>query len=385
MLRVTTKDGLSQDPLVRIIRDSCYGENASAIAELFRHTLRSYHNDDDGYLSDDSLQSITSNLLSVIPSAYKVNMVGLFNVYKIRVKNRTYRCTWREMLAKGAYNQVYYADLAAVDSPDLPITPAVVKVTVETEDFRVYLLENVLHAILCQLPVISSMVVPIRFPFKIVNRGIPAYSLAVVLDNPGLGHVGNFIENDLRNDDQMFSILTQLAYMLHKAQNMCRMMHRDLKSDNIMLTEHKDVMETVDIPLIGLKFEYPTFRRKLLFIDFGMTRIEYSGEYLACDCLHTETAFNPCHDLQYYCCTLIEDYSDELRRNAPYFYAWLHELTTPLFKIIRDTYKNYNDAKSSVRHKRLTTVVARETLSPYVPMNMLRLIRDRMNKSEKKA
>lgn len=380
MLRVATKKTGASDALVRTLKTSCYGEHAAEIASMFRTTLRSYHENEQGYAGEQELQELLDDLLNVIPTAHKVNMVGPFNVYKLKVKQHTFRCTWREMLAKGAYNQVYYADLTSVDVPGMPITPAVVKVTVETEDFRVYLLENVLHAILSQLPIIRDMVVPIRFPFKIVNRGIPAYSLAVVLDNPGLGHVGRFIENDLRTDDHMFSIVTQLCYMLHQSQTQYRFVHRDLKSDNILISEHDESMAIVDIPAVGLRFEYPTFKRKLLFIDFGMSRLELDGEYLACDCLHDETSFNPCHDLQYYFCTLVEDYEDELRHRAPYFFSWLLEITAPLFTIIRDTYKNYNDAKSSVRQKRLITVVSREHMNAFVPLNMLQLIYKQMKK-----
>jgi hypothetical protein len=353
----------SSDKFVKTLQQTCYGPIAPAVVDLFRRILQTYHQN-DGDLSDDELSELADAIFAVIPTAHKTNMVGVHSVYKMAINDHVYRCTWRELLAKGSYNHVYYADLTILPPVHGPPKPqaAVVKVTVEVDDFRVYILENVIHAVLSVLPGMHDLVVPIRFPFKIPVRGVPPYTLGVVLDNPGYDNMGRFIEEKLEHDDEMFSLMTTTVLMLQQAQQICRFEHRDLKADNLMLRT---------APADGAGASYPMFGRGLLFIDFGMTRFELDGEYIACDCMHTDTTFNPSHDLQSLMCTLVEDYAREFQKNAPQFYQYLKRMTTPIFNALRKLHANYDNLKSSSRHKKLCVFVAKERNNDFTPHKVL--------------
>ena len=357
----------SNDKFLKVLLQTCYAPMAADIVSLFRRIVQSYHQN-DGDMSEEEMAALADDIFRFIPTAHKTNMVGVHPVYKLQVQNNMYRCTWRELLAKGSYNHVYYADLTIIPTAGLPAPPtpqpAVVKTTVEVDDFRVYILENVIHAVLSVLPGMQHMIVPIRFPFKVPMRGVPPFSLAVVLDNPGEDNMGEFICTRDPNDDMMFSLLTTVTLMISQAQQAHRFEHRDLKADNLMMGRGGDQ---------GLvnKTAYPTFGRSLFFIDFGMTRFELDGEYIGCDCLHTDVTFNPCHDLQSLMCTLIEDYSKELKSSAPLFLQYLQRMTTPIFDHLRKQHANYDISKSSTRHKRLCMYVAKERLPAFAPKKVL--------------
>jgi hypothetical protein len=365
--------GSKNDALVRAIRNSCYGENAVEIARLFRHMLQSYHTKDTD-AGDAMARELSEKVFGSIPTAFKSNMIGTHSVYRVRVRGVDYRCTWRELLAKGSYNHVYYADLTDVTNGNVT-TPAVVRVTMETDDLRVYLMENVLHAILCSLPQTAPFVVPIRFPFKIRKSGYPEFTLATCADDLGRGHLGDFLEEKLRNDEQMFALLTQLAACLYTGQRALRFEHRDLKADNIMIAaDDPGGVATVEVPELGLSYRYPTLGLRTMLIDFGMTRLELGGEYVACDCMHSRVSFNPCHDLQNFACTLLEDYEDELKKHAPRFHAWLASTCDPLFQKLYKACPDYREASSSKRHRMLMNVCNREKHHAFTPANMLKVL-----------
>jgi hypothetical protein len=350
----------SSDKFVKTLLQTCYAPIAPAVVDLFRRILQTYHQN-DGDLSEDEMMDLADAIFAVIPTAHKTNMVGVHSVYKMNINDHVYRCTWRELLAKGSYNHVYYADLTTLPPAHGPPRPqaAVVKVTVEVDDFRVYISENVINALLGAMPGMQELVVPIRFPFKIPVRGVPPYTLGVVLDNPGYDNMGRFIEEKLENDDEMFSLLTTTAHMLQQAQQVCRFEHRDLKADNLMLRTGPQ------------SDSYPTFDRGLLFIDFGMTRFELDGEYIGCDCMHTDTTFNPTHDLQSLMCTLVEDYASDFQKRAPVFYQYLKRMTAPIFGTLRKLHANYDNLKPSSRHKKLCIFVAKERNMDFTPQKVL--------------
>ena len=360
----------STDKFVKILQQTCYAPSASAIVEMFRRILQTYHQN-DGELSEEELSEIADAVFNITPTAHKTNMVGVHSVYKIALQNNTYRCTWRELLAKGSYNHVYYADLTILPPHSGPPKPqaAVVKVTVEVDDFRVYVLENVIHAVLSALPGMQEFVVPIRYAFKIPVRGVPPYTLGVVLDNPGYDNLGYFIENKLRSDDEMFSMFTTVAHMLQHAQKVCRFEHRDLKADNLMLRHVPHDRQAIGDA--GNHATYPTFGRGLLFIDFGMTRLELDNEYIGCDCMHTDVHFNPTHDLQSLACTLVEDYAEDFKTRAPVFYQYLQRITAPIFASLARMYANYDNMKPNTRHKKLCLFVAKERNPEFAPHKIL--------------
>jgi serine/threonine protein kinase len=372
MLRASNH-GSDSDMLVKIISSTCFGEKSCDIALLFRRMIQTYHERDSG-LAGIQACSLSARMLSAIPTARKINMVGTYSVYGLRVGSVDYRCTWRELLAKGSYNYVYTSDLVANNGTP---RPAVVKITVQNDkDLRVYLLENVLHAILYSLPQTRDHVVPILGAFKVRQSGYPMYKLGTIMSDPGRGHLGEWIEEHLKNDEQAFAVLTQIAWILHQAQTSLCFEHRDLKCDNIMVSSTPQLTSSVRVPELGLTYSFPTFGIKCLLIDFGMSRLELNGEYIACDCIHTRVTFNKCHDLQNFCCTLLEDYEPELKQSAPRFYKWMRALCAPLYKKILQTWPDYPSASSSKKHERLSHTVHKEKHHVFIPGRMLKLLKE---------
>ena len=370
MLRVSNHGG-SGDALVKVIADSCYGESAQEVAQLFREMLQTYHMADEK-LGNARAIALSEMVFAAMPTALKTNMVGTDTVYRITVKDKNYRLTWRELLAKGSYNHVYYCDLTTDGGTT---TPAVIKVTTESDnDLRVYLLENVLHALLYQLPRTRDLVVPIRFPFKIRRSGFPEWTLGTVMDDPGRGNFGDFVEDHLKNDEQLFSLLTQLAWIIYRGQKAVALEHRDLKADNVMITSNDCATDQVHVPELNVRYHYPTLGIKAKLIDFGMARLELKGEYLACSVLHTRTQLNKCHDLQNFCCTLLEDYQDEMKQNGPRFYKWLRATCDPLFKKLYAEWPDYKEVSNSRKHERLSFICNREKHHAFAPHNMLKTL-----------
>lgn len=368
MLRVSNI-GCPTDPLVKILKNTSYGDNASGIAGLMRNMIKSYH-DSDSISGDKEAKKLSQYVMNAIPTATKVSKVGIFNVYQIEICGNKYRCTWRELLAKGTYNYVYYADLNNMKTAK--ITPAVVKVTREKEtDLRVYLLENVIHAILCELKSTCEFVVPFHFPFK-VHKTEPPYVLGVVLEDPCNQHMGDWIVSELKNDDQMFSIITQLCWTLHSVQKAIKMEHRDLKCDNIMVVNNPNTTQSIDLPNIDLSYEYPTLDAKCLLIDFGVSRMEINNEYIACDCLNNDTKHNQSTDLQYFCLTLLEDYAQELSHKTPIFYKWLCTFCVPLYEDLYKRFPNYDNLSQYKKNEKAIKTAARAELTQFIPHSLLK-------------
>lgn len=395
----------AHDPLVQLLRQTCYRESAGEVAALLRGMIASYHvaDRDEG---DERAVELSGQVPGTVPSARLKGHVGLAETYEVRVGATLYRFTWQSKLARGCYNHVYYGNLTNVQSlgpgavpmPSVvdgraasseQVEPVVVKITARPEsDLRVYLLENVLHALLCALPVTRDMVVPIRFAFKLSQNHRQVYRLGVVLDDPGHGHLGEWIvrkhQEVLRTGQtcaaELFAILCNVAHLLHDAQAALQFQHRDLKCDNVMWTRASADRATVHLAEQGCTVSYLTRGIRCQLIDFGMARFVYRGEYLACDCLHQDTAFNRANDLQNFCCTLVEDYGAELEVMAPSFYNWLQGLCAPLFesaaKLVRQSDKTYANLSPSDQHHVLTQAVSQEQLQPFVPASMLVILQE---------
>lgn len=356
---------MSDDQLERTIRGTCYGATSTDVAELFRQMLRTYHacNSETGR---DAAGELSERVFRTLPSIHRIGVADdLFSVYRLESGERL---VWEQMLAKGAYNHCYDAQLVDARGESQRV---VIKITVESDkDLRVYLLENVLHAILYQLPGTRAMVCPILHAFKVRKSGHPPYSLGTVMDNPGMGNLADWIDARMQNDEQMFSLLTQLAAMVAQGQRAVRLEHRDLKCDNVLLAPNPMAVSTVSLGA-DLDFPYPTLKLQCLLIDFGMARLELDDEYLACDCMHRRTDFNPSHDLQNLCCTMLEDHGVALAERAPRFQRWLAARCAPLFAEVRARWLDYDSSDSSTRHRRLVYVVNREKRDAFRPESML--------------
>lgn len=355
---------MARDRLLRVVKASCYGEHAQLVVDLLRAMMRTYTREESG--ADPDVNELSWQVFRAVPAARRVRLDGLYPVYATTIKGAPHLCTWSALLAKGSYNHVYSARLTIDGSP---VIPAVVRVTAQSDkDLRVYLLENVLHALLHQMPATRELVVPIRYPFKVRQSGFPPYKLGTVMDDPGRGNLGDWIEDHLENDEQMFSVLSQMAHIVQRGQRSVRLMHRDLKADNIMLTtSDADRVTTEDGD------EYPTLGMRCLLIDFGMAAFDIDGERVACDCIsiHARTEYNPAQDLQNLCCTMLEDYEDVFGRRAPRFLRWLQAVCGPVLARVRELWPDYDRASSASRHRRLSYVVSTEQHPPFAPEQML--------------
>jgi hypothetical protein len=419
MLRASTGNG--NDSLVQLLRKTCYADAAEPIASLVRKMIVTYHNADMDE-GDRQAKALSAQVFDCIASARQRGTVGLAQVYEVVVNSCTYRFLWQRRLARGCYNHVYYGTITARTphatrahnaadgtlAPDPQSTargkPAssttlasdpqrasdsvemvVVKVTAQPDsDLRVYVLENVINAVLANMDVMRDMVVPIHFPFKVAQSNRQIVRLGVVLQDPGHGHVGELIERMHQKhakaggarDRVMFAMLTALAAMLEQAQRAIQFQHRDLKCDNIMWVPVNETMQRVMPDDPTATFQFPS-SMKFLFIDFGMARFMLDGEHIACDCMTSSLTFNPASDLQNLCCTMVEDYGRELADMAPDFFKWIAGLCEPLFVKAREAAlpRTYRKLPQESRHKLLTTIVNEEKVQYFVPSSMLAVLK----------
>lgn len=378
--------GADSDRLSRALAHSGFGERAPDVALMMRQMLCTYHQADRDH-GDAEAEQLSDRVPDLVPVATRVNSVGLWGVYRTAVGGRTFRCTWRELMAKGSYNHVYYADLTEVPPhgrlAEAKTTPAVVKVTTATDkDLRVFLLENAIHGLLGELEASRDLVVRLHYPFRVRRASFPYFDLGTVMDNPGHGHLGDWIYDHLRTDRQMFSIMAQLCWRLLRLQRALEFSHRDFKCDNIMLGDAAADRERITLD-DGSAFDIRTGGLRCLLIDFGMARLTLGGEYIACDCIHVDRrgnvdAFNPCQDLQNLCCTMLEDYADVLQERAPRFCQWLRAQCRGVNERVLALWPNYHEASSSTRHERLSFIVTKESLPNMHPYNMLLALQPRV-------
>lgn len=363
---ISSARSLDSDPLRRLIRKTCYVDFASEIADLMRKTIQTYKEE------DADVEGLSDHVFSVVPTGHRVGTSGgIHPVYAVQTSSHRYRCVWRELLAKGAYNHVFYADLEEEDGTE---TAAVIKITIQSDkDLRVYLLENVIHALLYAHPGTHDLVVPMRIAFKIRRTGFPPYKLGTVMNDPGQGDLGGWIESTMKNDEEMFAALTQIAWVMYQAQKAAKVEHRDLKCDNIMVEDNPHDAIQVDMD-DGESFVFPSVHIRLLLIDFGMTRLEIEGEYIACDCMHTDRQFNPSHDMQNLLCTMHEDYQDCFQDRAPRFGKWVAEQVKPLMRTVKKYWPRYHDASAEEKHEKLSFVVCTERIPGFTPQAMLQTL-----------
>ena len=197
-------------------------------------------------------------------------------------------------------------------------------------DLRVYLIENVIHALLCQMSVARDHVVRMLFPLRVRNLGHPRYTVACVMEDPGMGDLLHYLARRDVTDRACFSIVTQVAWALQQMQDAISFQHRDLKTDNIMMSETRE--SSLQVTTEDASFLVPTCGVRPLFIDFGMTRMRLGEEYVGCDCNSKARTFNPCHDIQFLFCTMLEDRHHLLPSK---FLAWLRNYTEPIMRRVR--------------------------------------------------
>lgn len=360
------------DPLEQALRHTCFGNKSEQIALLFRNMMATYPDEADG---GPDTKETSAEVKWILPKAIK--RVGE-SMYTLRINKKDYVLSWRAHLARGSYNNVYKAKLSDGQSSE----NVVVKTsTLTPSDMRVYFLENVLHAIICSIPVMRPMVVPFRFAFREDVGGHPDTVYGAVLDNPGNGDLGKWMESEQMNDVNLCAVLMEIAYMLHVAQKGCQFEHRDFRVDNIMTS--KNIMERRHRSVKEHVYEYPTGGISCFFIDFGMARVLLeNSQYVACDCMQPSSKFNPSHDLQSLICTINEDYEEELSRHAKRMRKWIRNLCNPIYGALYAEHPNYDTIERDDRVHILTEQVRVSRFKEFEPFNVFRSLAQFLEKIE---
>lgn len=350
------------DPLGRALANTCFKSNAEEVASLFKNMMSTYPEEADG---GPETKEISNNVKWILPKAIK--RIG-DSMYTLKINKKNFVLTWQSHLARGSYNNVYKAKLTdGKKTHDVVVKTS----TLTPSDMRVYFLENVLHAIICGIPVMSPLVVPFRFAFREDLGGYPDTVYGAVLDNPGNGDLGKWMESDNFNDVNLCAVLMEIAYMLHIAQQGCQFEHRDFRVDNIMTSVNSSSKRIRTIK--DRTYEYPTGGISCYFIDFGMTRIMLeNSQYVACDCMQPDSKFNPSHDLQSLICTINEDYNDELSESARKMRKWIRNICNPIYGALYAANPDYDDLERDDRVHILTEQVRVSREPDFEPYNVFR-------------
>jgi serine/threonine protein kinase len=377
---------MSDDSLMKFIAASCYGKKPVEFTKVFREMMRSYQT--TGESNTTATEYYSQQVIDCVGTIRKIDKTGLYDVYEFHTfDNKTYYIQWQELLAKGSYNHVYKAVLetgcknVGCSQKRHNPKPAVVKITLQpVKDLRVYLMENIIHAILCRHPDSQPYVVPMYFPFKRKRADFPKYELGCVFADPGLGDLSTFVEKGNVTDSVMFALLTQVAFIMYVLQKTLVLQHRDLKADNIMLGHNKKSTMHICIPEHNINFVCPTYGMQCLLIDFGMTRMEIAGEYVACDVVHRDLNFNPCHDMQFFLSTTHDDCADVLHERAPVFFKWLVDYTEQIRTRIQYRWRMKHATNDAQRNFYQSEVTEKERLNQYAPVEVLKVIQAKWDK-----
>jgi hypothetical protein len=356
--------GDQKDPLARLLATSCFQfGHVGTFAALFRQMLQQYRTD----ASVSKVAALAPRLTAALPAARRAGSEGIFELLELPGESGKARS--RDLLTNGSYNYVYRADVAG--------DAVVIKhAYVSEDDYRVYLMENVLHAVLGAHEVSRPFVPPLRSVFRLATGAVyPKHRLGACVFDPGHGDVGEFLESKrFTSDAQLVALLVQVAIMLQRLQGALHFQHRDLKVDNLLLTvDGPDWIEVLGGPDA---WRCPTEGLGCLLIDFGMARLELGGEYVGCDCVAATTPeYNPFADLQNLCLTLDEDYREELTDQAPRFAAWLRRECAPLRAALLRRCPRYPEIDAEEQNVQLTQLTASARLPSFRPARLLHSLR----------
>ena len=337
---------------------------------ILRKMIQTFHEEPN----DDILISYLSNkLVETIPSIYLTSRDGIYRIYRLKLSNgESYNCVWQNLIAKGGYNYVYKSQLVQTRKPSAQKLKSVIKITLQDNcDLRVYLIENMIHAILSIMPESMPYVVHMYSPFKLRQPGFPPYKFGSIFANPGGGDLSDFLTTEEVTDGKLCSVVSQIALILYQLQGSLKFQHRDLKADNVLIDVHDQAKIHISCPDQGVNFICETYGMKCLLIDFGMTRLEIGGEYIGCDVYHNNKTFNPHHDLQYFLTTTLEDFRLELEIRAPNFVSWLKDYTKPLMTKIEDRCKLTRSRSEKYKNLCLSIVCEKESFQKYLPIHVL--------------
>ena len=78
-----------------------------------------------------------------------------------------------------------------------------------------------------------------------------------MMDDPGRGNFGDFVEDHLKNDEQLFSLLTQLAWIIQRAES------GGIGASRPQGRQRHDpsndcATDQVHVPELNVRYHYPT-------------------------------------------------------------------------------------------------------------------------------
>ena len=362
--------GDEKDPLARLLKATCFRfGDTGTLAALFRTMAQQYRGD----TSQQQVAALAPQLIAALPAARRAGTDSIFEMLELPGEPGRVRC--RDLLTNGSYNYVYRGDTGG--------DAVVIKhAYVTDDDYRVYLMENVLHAVLGAHEASRAVVPPLRSVFTLTTGAAhPKHRLGACVFDPGHGDVGEFLESSgFVAEAQVVAVVVQVCTALQRLQGPLRFQHRDLKVDNLLLT----VGNPDPLPVAtggGDPWQCPTRGVGCMLIDFGMARLELAGEYIGCDCVEATTPdYNPFADLQNLCLTLDEDYRTELAATAPRFAAWLRRECRPLRAALKRRCPDYEQLDPENQNLQLTQLTSTERLPSFRPARLLQSLRDEFDK-----
>jgi hypothetical protein len=223
----------------------------------------------------------------------------------------------------------------------------------------------------------TNCVVRVIAPIKVERVTDPGYDFGSVLSNPGLGTFHDkLMGRQPLTDGQAFGIFLLVLETLEQLQKSHKFVHRDCKSDNIMLVRDPG-RTTVDA---GNGVTYPVDECKIQLIDFGYSEFWLpDGERVASDAedyLAAADTFNDSVDVTYLAYVMAEDNYNELRK-CPKFLQMIRDIAGPLVKRVKKN-KGYERFNSEERNEAFLKTIYKNTKhGEWKPSKLRKLIREK--------
>lgn len=301
--------------------------------------------------TDGSLMDLSSRILRVfrLLPRQTPNQVGRGSTYHIG-DTRLHRRTFMD---GGGYNRVFRCEWIHDDKKDKAVL-RFVRQDPERDELCVLMafVETCIHMLLGE----TGWVVPVIAPLKVERTTDPGYDFGAAIVNPGHGSLFDTITGRKKlTDARIFPLFLLILEALENLQTSHRFVHRDCKSDNIMIVDDPG-RTSIDV---GNGVSYPIDEKKVQFIDFGYSEVWFENSFgrqrVASDAEDYLVSsgpplFNDSLDITYFAYITLEDNRKNLSR-CPCFLKMLDDIAAPLYKIIRKKHKNYHARATDSRNE----------------------------------
>jgi hypothetical protein len=323
------------------------GTTAEGLAQLLKDSVVALRNPDD---EDGTLTNLSSRVLRTFKTLprHTPNQVGRGSTYHIG-DNRLHRRTFMD---SGGYNRVFRCEWVHGEGIRDKAVLRFVRHDAERDEVGVLMayVETCMHMLLTE----TGCVVPIIAPLKVERTTHPGYDFGAAIVNPGHGSLYDLIRKEHRtiDDARIFPLFLLVIEILEKLQESHQFVHRDCKTDNIMVVSDPG-RTSIDA---GEGVEYPIDEKKLKFIDFGYSEVRMSdGERIASDAEDYLVSsgppmFNDSTDITYFAYITLEDNRNDLSK-CPRFIKMLNDISGPLYKNIKKHHKNYQRLDTDDRNE----------------------------------